>query len=107
MKNSPAPPAHRQSHPIHIALVLVLALCTTAAFRPERANAQAVATDFADYSPGDMVLVTGSGWTPNETVSLHFDETPYQFVPVTLYTVADSEGRIWNRDYEIQEYHLG
>ncbi|HET9250709.1 MAG TPA: HYR domain-containing protein [Candidatus Eisenbacteria bacterium] len=74
---------------------------------PERANAQTVATDFADYSPGDTVLVTGSGFMPNETVSLHFDETPYQFVLITLYTVADSEGRIWNRDYEIQDYHLG
>ena len=107
MMNSSAPRAPRQILSLRIALVLALAFGIHAGTSAARANAQTVATDFADYSPGDTVVVTGSGFMPNETVSLHFDETPYQFVLITLYTVADSEGRIWNRDYEIQDYHLG
>lgn len=104
MMNSPA---SRRRFSLRIVPVLVLAFGTTAGFQPGRADAQTVATDFVDYSPGDTVVVTGSGWMPNETVSLHFDETPYQFVPVTLYTVADAGGQIRNNDYEIQDYHLG
>ena len=107
MTNSPAPRALHQLLSFHTVLLLALSLGMTAWIPAERANAQTVATDFADYSPGDTVLVTGSGFMPHETVSLHFDETPYQFVFITLYTIADSEGRIWNRDYEIQDYHLG
>jgi hypothetical protein len=107
MMNSSAPRAPRRRFSLRIVPVLVLAIGTTAGLQPVRADAQTVATDFADYSPGDTVVVTGSGWMPSETVSLHFEETPYQFVPVTLYTVADAEGRIRNNDYEIQDYHLG
>ncbi|HZY10562.1 MAG TPA: hypothetical protein VFF29_05350, partial [Bacteroidota bacterium] len=50
----------------------LIALCTTAT-----AFAQAtVTTDKADYSPGDTVLVTGSGWQPGESVQLVFVEDP-------------------------------
>ena len=35
-----------------------------------RASAATVATDKADYAPGENVVITGSGWEPGETVVL-------------------------------------
>jgi hypothetical protein len=100
--------APSQSFLIQTSFLLVLAFGIVATLAtPQLAEAQTVRTDYPDYSPGDAVLVTGTGWEPNETVSLHFDETPYQFVLITLYTVADAEGNISNYDYIIQDYHLG
>ena len=71
------------------------------------ASAQTVATDKLDYYPGETVIVTGTGWLPGERVSLFFSETPYQFVPLTLYADADSTGAIYSDEYVIQPYHLG
>jgi hypothetical protein len=42
-----------------------------------------------------------------ERVSLFFSETPYQFVPLTLYAEADSTGAIYSDEYLVQPYHLG
>src|SRR6476620_3442665 len=33
-------------------------------------NPPAVATDRANYLPGETIAITGSGWTPGETVSI-------------------------------------
>jgi hypothetical protein len=105
---TPALRAPSQPFPFRVAFLLVLAFGTvTSVASAPLAHAATVRTDYLDYSPGDEVLVTGTGWLPNETVSLYFDETPYQYVPITLYTVADAEGNISNHDYVIQDYHLG
>ena len=69
-----------------------------------------VDTDNPDYSPGDYVLVTGSGWLPGETVKLDFLETlsdPIFQQTITYYTVADSEGKISDIQYPIELRHLG
>ncbi|HEU4940086.1 MAG TPA: hypothetical protein VFT97_00555, partial [Candidatus Eisenbacteria bacterium] len=105
MTNSPAPRAHRLHGPTRITLFFVLGLAALAAASP--ASAQTVATDKLDYYPGETVIVTGSGWLPGERVSLFFSETPYQFVPLTLYAEADSTGAIYSDEYIIQPYHLG
>src|SRR5688572_28036628 len=69
-----------------------------------------VTTDKLDYQPGEYVIITGSGWTPGETVTLHFDETP---VPATcllshdLTAVADANGDIYNNQFLVKENHLG
>ena len=65
-----------------------------------------ITTDKLDYQPGDIVVVTGSGWQSEETVKLTFDEIPYN-PPVTYYATADDEGNIYNTQYVIEERHLG
>src|SRR5574341_2035343 len=55
-----------------------------------------VTTNQADYSADDMVLITGSGWQPGETVTLEIVEDPVIHDPDTLYAVADADGNISN-----------
>jgi len=105
MTNSPALRAQSLHGPIRITLFFVLGLAAIAAASP--VLAQTVTTDKADYYPGETVIVTGNGWLPGERVSLFFSETPYQFVPLTLYAEADSTGAIYSDEYLIQPYHLG
>ncbi len=65
----------------------------------------AVTTDKDDYSPGEIVVVTGSGWLPGETVKLDFAIIPLQMT-LTYYAIADGEGNIYNNEYIIFEHHL-
>src|SRR6266568_1093274 len=53
-----------------------------------------VKTDHADYTPGSVVTITGSGWQPGETVTLSFLEVPYYDSHPTLTVVADANGHI-------------
>jgi uncharacterized repeat protein (TIGR01451 family) len=64
-----------------------------------------VATDQEDYSPGETVHVTGTGWEPGETVSLlfHEDVDPPIHPDRTLTAVADESGQISNQEYLIDE----
>ncbi len=70
------------------------------------AGKPAVATDKDDYSPGEIVVVTGSGWLPGEIVKLDFAILPLQLT-LTYYATADGEGNIFNNEYIIFEHHLG
>src|SRR4030067_3185938 len=60
------------------------------------APAASVTTDQADYASDDMVMITGSGWQPGETVTLEIVEEPVIHDPDTLYAVADADGNISN-----------
>ncbi|RKS14668.1 MBG domain-containing protein [Flavobacterium sp. 120] len=69
-----------------------------------------VTTDKDDYGPGEYVIITGTGWTPGETVTLHFDETPKPatcLLPHDMTTVADSSGNIYNNQFLIKINHIG
>ena len=35
-----------------------------------------IKTDKDDYAPGELAVITGSGWQPNEEVTLVFQEDP-------------------------------
>ena len=59
-------------------------------------------TDKADYNPGDVVVVTGTGWEPSETVTLAFEKMGELNAPRTHLAVADSLGEIVNRDFVVQ-----
>ena len=39
--------------------------------------AQTVTTDKLDYAPGEIAIITGSGWTGDQLVDLHFAEDPF------------------------------
>ncbi|WP_185094339.1 MBG-2 domain-containing protein, partial [Cesiribacter andamanensis] len=71
--------------------------------------AQTVTTDKDDYAPGEYVIVTGSGWTPGETVEFDFHETPRVCTSDHHYrsTVADENGDIYYDQYLINIKHLG
>jgi len=87
--------------------LILLFLSTLAIVSSSRAYAQAtVATDFPDYSPGDTVVVTGTGWMSGETVALRFDEDPMWHEARVLYAFADSSGDI-RATYGIEDNDLG
>ncbi len=80
-----------------LAIASILTVCTaTAAF------AQAtVATDRADYAPGDTVLVTGTGWSPGEIVTLTFTRDPAGPAPAVYTVTADPSGNILHHELAI------
>ncbi|HMI31527.1 MAG TPA: HYR domain-containing protein, partial [Candidatus Limnocylindrales bacterium] len=89
------------------ALFFAVFLCVNSLIGVSFAAAQAtVQTDKADYYPGETAIVTGSGWTPGETVSLTFDESPAQHPPVVQSAVADASGDIRN-EYLLDDTDLG
>src|SRR3989454_4443153 len=58
-----------------------------------------VKTGQADYTPGSIVTITGSGWQPGETVTLSFLEVPYYDSHPSLTAVADGNGNISNSQF--------
>jgi len=58
------------------------------------AQTATVATDKADYAPGEVVTITGSGWQPGETVTLQLVESPLIDTHGPYTTVADASGNI-------------
>src|SRR6266568_764083 len=65
-----------------------------------------VKTDQADYSPGSIVTITGSGWTPGETVTLSFLESPLIDTHPALIAIADSTGHIHNNKFSPDSHDL-
>jgi hypothetical protein len=63
-----------------------------------------VKTDKADYAPGSIVTITGSGWQPGETVSLIMVESPLFDTHGPFTAVADSTGRISNNQFSPDEH---
>ncbi|GAA4427726.1 hypothetical protein GCM10023188_11170 [Pontibacter saemangeumensis] len=87
--------------------LLVLVFFLLSAFG---AQAQTVTTDKDDYSPGQYVTITGSGWQPGERVDFSFEETPKPATcvnPHDLFAIADQNGNIFNNQFLVKENHLG
>ncbi|MDT8374113.1 MAG: hypothetical protein RQ737_09060, partial [Bacteroidales bacterium] len=68
---------------------------------------QTITTDKDDYSPGETVIITGTGWLPGETVRLYIEKEPPITEPVTLYAIADGSGNIRNEEYIVIKEDLG
>lgn len=67
-----------------------------------------IRTDREDYSPGMTVYVSGTGWLPNETVTLGLRELPAEHVGRTFSITADAAGRIENAAlFLVEDHHLG
>src|SRR5712664_2599355 len=58
-----------------------------------------VKTDKADYAPGEIVTITGSGWQPGETVILTLQEVPFNDTHGPYTAIADPAGNILNTDF--------
>ena len=67
-----------------------------------------VKTDLDDYVPGMTVHVSGSGWQPNETVTLGLRELPAEHESRTFSFQADENGRIPASDlFVVEPHHFG
>ena len=54
-----------------------------------------IKTDKDDYAPGELAMITGSGWQPNEEVTLFFQEDPAVHDDYVLKVDADGDGNIY------------
>jgi hypothetical protein len=84
-----------------VTLLLGLALGGTA-----KAQSATVMTDQADYAPGTIVTITGSGWQPGETVTLSFVESPLIDTHPDLTAVADASGNIFNNQFSPDSHDI-
>src|SRR5437899_1254594 len=66
-----------------------------------------VETDKADYTPGEAVTFTGSGWQPGEVVSLLLHEDPTTHGDRTLTATADESGNIFNSEFSPEPHDIG
>ncbi len=58
----------------------------------ETAPAVSIASDLADYAPGDTVTLTGTGWAPGEAVHLEIAEVDGEGWTHTADVAADGDG---------------
>src|SRR6266571_1033074 len=77
----------------------VIIICFLSFISAKAFSQATVQTDKPDYSPGSTVYITGSGFTPNETVTLqviHVDDGDDLISPAhqPWTTTADSSGNI-------------
>jgi hypothetical protein len=70
------------------------------------AQTATVATDKADYAPGEVVTIIGSGWQPGETVTLQLVESPLIDTHPDLTAVADANGNIFNNQFSPDSYDV-
>jgi hypothetical protein len=70
----------------------------------ERYRFATIKTDKDDYPPGQTAIITGSGWQPNEEVTLLFQEDPAVHDDYVLTVTADSEGNIRHDQWAPEEH---
>src|SRR5437773_7171121 len=65
-----------------------------------------VTTDKPDYVPGETVVISGTGWTANQEVALHIDDSN-GIARWDASVMADGVGNISNSDFVIQPEDVG
>src|SRR5437899_8691942 len=88
---------------LQFALGLLLALTLQGMAMAQSAT---VMTDKADYAPGTIVTITGTGWQPGETVTLQLVESPLIDTHPDLTAVADASGNIFNNQFSPDSYDV-
>src|SRR3989304_10213246 len=68
-----------------------------------QANAATVETDKPDYSPGETVMITGTGWQPGETVKLLLKEKPKTHDELIFTSIADGNGNLVNNEFIVKD----
>ncbi len=66
-----------------------------------------VMTDKPDYAPGELVIITGTGWQPGETVELHILSDPDCNCADTYLYAYSTDGTIYNDEFLVLPEHLG
>src|SRR5882757_5733692 len=64
-------------------------------------NGETVTTDKPDYVPDETVVISGTGWTANQEVALHIDDSN-GVARFDTSVMADVAGNISNSDFVIQ-----
>lgn len=94
-----------------MALYGLMVLCTLGLIAATGPLAQAatLATDKADYMPGEYVTFTGTGWAPGETVTIDvYESTSQPDIWVgQVSAVADTAGNISTSEFLVQQSFLG
>jgi hypothetical protein len=67
-----------------------------------RAAAPTITSDQPDYHPGEVVTLKGTGWAPNEVVTIVMSVVPATHEPVTLFSKSDARGNFENSEYAVQ-----
>ncbi len=70
-------------------------------------SAATVTTDKIDYGPSELVTITGTGFQPNETVTLVLHEQQTAHADRTFAAVADGQGNFTNTDFTPEAHHFG
>ncbi len=71
-------------------------------------QAQTVTTDKADYFPGEVVTISGSGFTGNETVTIVIEHLNFlDHEDDVLYATTAADGSFVTKEYVISVYDLG
>ena len=66
-----------------------------------------VTSDKGEYAPGEIAVITGTGWTLDSLVDVHFEEDPVHDHQHDYHdTKVDSNGN-WRIDFPIEERHIG
>jgi hypothetical protein len=65
-----------------------------------------IKTDKDDYAPGEHATITGSGWEPNEEITLTFQEDPAVHPDYVLTVTADEEGNFNYNQWAPEEHDL-
>jgi hypothetical protein len=68
-----------------------------------------ITTDKLDYAPGTPVVVSGTGFAPNETVTLTFHEDPHPPTenPHTFTVTTDANGNFTDQQYAPEDGDVG
>jgi hypothetical protein len=81
----------------------------SAAYSNAGLPAPTVTSDKDDYAPGEVAIISGTGWKLDTKVDVHFEETPayhaehqHDFHDITV----DANGN-WQLRYQIEDRHLG
>jgi hypothetical protein len=71
--------------------------------------APTVKSDKDDYAPGEVAIITGYGWTQDEYVDIHFEETPayHGEHEHDFHDVKVNADGTWRIEYQIEDRHLG
>jgi len=66
-----------------------------------------IKTDKDDYAPGEVAVITGSGWQPGEQVTLLFQEDPAVHEDYVLHVDADGYGNIYWDQWAPEHHDIG
>src|SRR2546421_4162745 len=75
----------------------ILLLCLAVVSMASAHDGPTISTDKSDYAPGEAVQITGTGWYPNQTVTLqvvHSDGTTSGENHEPFTTTSDADGNI-------------
>jgi uncharacterized ubiquitin-like protein YukD len=87
---------------LHFGILMIV----VAGFSTAAAQTAQVWTDKTDYLPGEIAMISGSGWWSGESISIHISST-HAAGNYYLKAIADEQGAFSNLEFPIYDYHYG